>query len=224
MDKKKALLAGGAAAVSLIIALPVFAAEAVTNGTTPPAKAWQAFGGRLAGRGPGMGVAGTVTAVNGSTITLTSRDGGTYTIDASNASFTKDAGTAITLADIKVGDTLLVGGNVVTATLTASKIHDGALPVPSADRGMPFQKRATFGTVASVSGSSFTLTRRGPGGAATVTVTTDANTTYKKNGQADTFADVTLGARVVVMGTRDASGNVAATSVNIMVPHTTPQN
>ena len=77
---------------------------------------------------------------------------------------------------------------------------------------------ATFGTVASVDGSTFTITRKTREATTTLTIGTDSSTTFKKNGQPDTSTDLAVGQRVVVMGTKDSTGNVAdATSVSIMV-------
>jgi hypothetical protein len=83
------------------------------------------------GRGPGMGrggTVGTVTAVNGSTITLSGKDGTTYTVDASSAKISTMA--TITAADIKVGDTLGVQGTVSGTAVTAHDIMDGLPPAP----------------------------------------------------------------------------------------------
>ncbi len=74
----------------------------------------------------GPGVAGTVSSINGSTITLTGADGKTYTIDASTATIEKLE--AITAGQIAVGDTLMIGGTVNGTQVSAAHIMDGALP------------------------------------------------------------------------------------------------
>jgi hypothetical protein len=77
---------------------------------------------------------------------------------------------------------------------------------------------ATFGTVTSVNGSSFTITRKTRETTRTLTIGINSATVFKKNGQPDTSTDLAVGQRVVVMGVKDTSGNVAdATSVTIMV-------
>lgn len=84
------------------------------------------FGG---GRGgPGGGAMGTVTAVSGTTLTVTDKDGGVYTIDASSATVKAD-GSASAVSDIKVGDTVMIQGKVTTASMTATDIEDG-IPTP----------------------------------------------------------------------------------------------
>lgn len=73
------------------------------------------------------GVMGTVTAVSGNTVTLTGKDGKTYTVDAGSATITKDE--TVGVSDIQVGDTLVAGGSVSGTSVTASSIHDGKLPM-----------------------------------------------------------------------------------------------
>jgi hypothetical protein len=82
--------------------------------------------GFMRGRGPGQGTIGTVTAINGSTITLSGKDGATYTIDASAAKIGKM--TTISAADIKIGDILGVHGTTSGTAITAQDIMDGLPP------------------------------------------------------------------------------------------------
>src|SRR5262249_13869277 len=71
-------------------------ATEVTDGMMP-------FGGRGFGRGMGPhGADGTVTAISGNTITLTGKDGKTYTVDASNSKF--ETASSSSLSNVKVGD------------------------------------------------------------------------------------------------------------------------
>jgi hypothetical protein len=77
---------------------------------------------------------------------------------------------------------------------------------------------AAFGTVASVNGSTFTLSHKTKTGTKTVTITTTSSTVYKENGKVSTSAVVAVGQRVVVMGTKDTSGDISsAKSVNILI-------
>ena len=77
---------------------------------------------------------------------------------------------------------------------------------------------AAFGKVTAINGDSFTLTHKTKTGDVSVTIGTDGSTVYKQNGQADVQSDLAVGQRVIVMGVKDTSGNIAdATSVNIMV-------
>ena len=76
------------------------------------------------------GVMGTVSAVNGTTLTVTSKGFGksptatTYTVDASSATVTK-SGTASSVSVIAVGDTVMVRGTVSGTSVTAKTIMDG---------------------------------------------------------------------------------------------------
>lgn len=94
-------------------------AEVVMEGVPP-------FGKFMHMKGHGIG--GTVTAVSGSSVTLTGPDGQSYTVDASNAAIQKMVSGS--LSDIAVGDHLGVQGTVSGNTVTATMIMDG-LPKPS---------------------------------------------------------------------------------------------
>jgi hypothetical protein len=79
---------------------------------------------------------GTVSAVNGTTVTLTGKDGKTYSVEAGSAAITKNMTVAV--SDIKVGDTLMAQGSVDGTTVTATNIHDGVPPMGGmmGERGM----------------------------------------------------------------------------------------
>src|SRR4051812_15347615 len=80
----------------------------------------------------GESVAGTVTAVNGTTITVSAFNGGTYTINAASASIKKFASSTpatVTVGSIAVGDKVMIRGTITTATMTASDIFDGIPPM-----------------------------------------------------------------------------------------------
>lgn len=82
--------------------------------------------------GYGRGVIGTVTAINGTTITLKSkvrsnREATTYTIDASSAIITKNSKTSTELG-IAVGDTVIVKGTISGIIFTAKTIKDRTPP------------------------------------------------------------------------------------------------
>lgn len=85
-------------------------------------------GGPHGGRGPG--VHGTVSAINGTTLTITNDDGTSYAVDASNASVSKMVD--LTVSDIKVGDTVGVTGKVSGTEVTAQHIMDGMPANPQA--------------------------------------------------------------------------------------------
>ena len=79
-------------------------------------------------------VAGTVSAISGSSITVTdSRTNTVYTVDASGATIhkastdIKTAPAVITVSGIAVGDTITVQGTITGTTVTAKNIMDGKM-------------------------------------------------------------------------------------------------
>jgi riboflavin synthase alpha subunit len=78
----------------------------------------------------GHGVAGKVTAVNGTTLTVTKDDGTSYTVDASATKVSKVVD--LTVGDIKVGDTVGVMGTLTGTSVKALHIMDGIPPRPQA--------------------------------------------------------------------------------------------
>ena len=116
---------GFVASLGFVVALPVFA-QGMPNG-----------GGHFGMRGGGMapGVFGTVSAINGTTLTVTSKAmmrpntasapaATVYTIDAGSAKVMKN-GTSSTVADIATGDLVMVQGTVSGTNVTATVIRDG---------------------------------------------------------------------------------------------------
>ncbi len=81
--------------------------------------------------GPGMG--GTVTAINGTTLTVSGGMNGVavFTVDASKATVTKSGATA-DLSGIAVGDKIFVRGTITTATVTATGLIEGQPTAASA--------------------------------------------------------------------------------------------
>lgn len=167
---------------------------------------------------------GLVTAINGNSLTITTKDGTVYTIDASKATikgFTKDKKT-ITLADLKVGDQIAVTGTLSGTAISATSIIDGfggRMGHDNEDKQghMP----GLFGTVATTNGGVFTVTMVNRFNSTTpnrtFTVNTSATTTYTKDGQAATLTDLATGERVMIQGMVDTSSlTVAATKVNIV--------
>jgi hypothetical protein len=79
-------------------------------------------------KGQGMmpqGAIGTVSAVSGNTITLTGKNGTTYTVNAGSATVKKVVDSSV--GSIAVGDTLMVNGTVSGNTVTAKNIVDGVI-------------------------------------------------------------------------------------------------
>ena len=162
-------------------------------------------------RGPGPGVAGTVVSVSGNTITLTGKDGKTYTIDATKS--TIDKVSTITVGNIVAGDTLMVGGTVSGTTVTASHITDGQMPVAPQGGGLGgfgggHGKPGVTGTVSAISGN-------------TLTVANKAGTSYSVNASGATVLKAASGAKpttstlasVAIGDTVRIQGTISGTSV-----------
>ncbi len=185
-------------------AVPLIAAAS----PTPSA---DADGQRGPGGGPGMdgmhgmhGMRGavTVTAIDGTRLSLRTDDGWTRTIDTAGATISKDGATA-SLADIKVGDEV---------AFAQQRNADGSYTITSVTIVLPH----VGGTVTATSASSITLKDR-DGAAVTVQVT--SATTYEVAGKSNaTLADVTVGSMVMANGTKNADGSLTATTVRAFTP------
>ncbi len=68
-------------------------------------------------------VAGTVSAISGSTLTITNKSNVTYTVDATNAKIVQGQ-TTITVSGVTVGDSVVVQGTVNGSSVTASSVID----------------------------------------------------------------------------------------------------
>ena len=157
----------------------------------------------------GRGVAGTITAVNGSTITLTGKDGTTYTVDATKATISKTS--TIDVTGLSVGDTLMVGGTVSGSSVTADHIMDGAMPTGMGGKGpgaMDGKGHGVMGTVTTVNGSTLTVTEKN----GTVYTVDAANAKVMKGTEGSKPAASTLSS-VAVGDTVGVRGTVTGTSV-----------
>ena len=141
-----------------------------------------------------VSVTGTVFAINGTTITLTGKNGAAYTIQAGGAEIVNDGTLNLSVSDIRVGDTLTVKGPLSGGVVTATHITD-----KTAVQRAVLQRlnNIRVGVVSVVSGSEVTLDRFGTG---TTSVTTNASTTFRINGQATTSSALAEGQLVIVAG------------------------
>ena len=199
-------------------------------------------GSQFHGRGGMMGmhkpgVAGTVTAVSGNTITITAKQFAprakgtsgttttpvapttiTYTIDATNATV-KKAGAASSVSGIAVGDMIMAQGTVTGTSVAATTIEDGF--GKGMGGGMMGSGGASLanlpagngqpivgGSVTAVSGNTITITNT-----AGVTYTIDATSAkFQKGGvTAATIANISVGDSVIAQGTVNGTAVSAAT-------------
>lgn len=219
--KKYISIAVGLATVaSLALAMSVSAA---TIPATPSASG-QHWGG---GQGHAPGIFGTVSAISGNSITVNSKGFGqtptatTYTVDATNATVTKN-NAASTVSSIAVGDTISVQGTVSGTNVTATTIRDG-VTMGGMGRGFGGRGSGIVGTVASINGTSLTVTSKArpnaSGTTATATTyTVDASSaTVNKNGAASSVASIAVGDTVMIQGTVSGT-SVTAKTINDGMP------
>lgn len=215
------------ALTSLAVAIPAFAESSSASVTTQSGNQGAGVGigkGGMHGgfKGLGMmkpGVRGTVTAVNGNSITLTSKGFGpnatstTYTVDTTNAKVTKTGVTTAGVSAIAVGDTIMVNGTVTGTSVAATTIRDvvGGMnnkvkmnQMPAiAGNGQPL----VGGTVTSVTGGTIVITNK-----SNVTYTVDAtNAQITKRGVTGaTIGNVSVGDMLFVQGTVNGTAVVAS--------------
>jgi len=142
-------------------------ASAQTTGTTSTVYTTSTKTHVMGNRQMGQGVFGTVSAVNGTTITLTSKGFGanatetTYTVDASSAKFEKSVSgakpTTATISDIAVGDTVGIRGTVTGTSVVATDVTDG-LMMRGGPGGFGGKGHGVMGTVSAVNGNTVTVT------------------------------------------------------------------
>jgi hypothetical protein len=145
-----------------------------------------------------MGKAITITAIDGSKLALETENGWTRTIDATGATVTKDGATAA-VSDLEVGDTIV---------FRETRNDDGTYTTTAIVVVQPH----VAGTVASVSGSTVTVTGRD---GTTSKVVLTSSTTYELAGEEATKDAVVAGARIVARGTLATDGTLTASSVEV---------
>lgn len=114
--------------LSTLVVGDMVAVRGTLNGTTVTATTIMT-GDMRGGHGgrQGHGVHGVVSAVAGSTLTVTGADGKVYTVDASGATASKVV--SMEVGSVVVGDTVRVDGTLRGTTVTAKHIMDGVPPV-----------------------------------------------------------------------------------------------
>jgi hypothetical protein len=140
----------------------------------------------------------TITAIDGAKLSLKTDDDWTRTIDATGATVTND-GKTVALSTLKVGDRIV---------FRETRNDDGTYTITAITVVQP----TVAGTVASVSGSTVTVTTFGN---TTAKVALTGSTTYTLGGQASTKDAVVAGVRISARGTLGSDGTLTATSVEI---------
>ena len=208
--------------------LPAFAQTTPSTPSAGQHQPWQqgANGGMRRGMGMMVGkpaVVGTVSAVSGTTLTISGRQGfststpaATFTVDASNATVRKGNATS-TVSAIAVGDTVAIVGTVSGSNITATMIRDGMLMRgPGNGQGKPGQAPTTqgngepviAGTISAITGATLTVTNK-----SNVTYSVDTtNAKITSGATASSLSNLKVGDAVVVQGTVNGT-SIAASSV-----------
>jgi len=198
----------GTAALVLVGAVAAMGASPSPSGSTttpvsPSASGAPATGGPAHVRGDFGGIvrgfgAITVTAINGSDLSLTTDDGWTRTITATSTTEITKGGATVTVSDLAVGDEIRFG---------QTKATDGSYSITKIVVVMP----STSGEVTAKTADTITVTQRD---GTTATIHVDAATTYTVQGVANaTLADITVGMHVRAEGTENSDGSLDASSV-----------
>jgi len=156
-------------------------------------------GGPFGGIGlGGIGLGGiTVTAVDGSNVSLKTDDGWTRTITVTSTTKITKAGATIAVGDLAVGDKIRLGQDRAT---------DGTYSITAIVVILP----SVAGEVKAIDGNTVTVTL--PGGT-TATIHVDSSTTYQVDGAKSSLSDVKVGAFVVAQGTQRSDGSLDAAQV-----------
>jgi len=146
-------------------------------------------------RGPG--VMGTITAIDSGKITIKTADGQTAQVSTSDQTqFRKDR-QAATIADFKVGDMVFVRGEQKDGVWQAQMIGARTGGGPGGDFREGLGKKFIAGEVTAVSGTKLTIQR--PDGQSQ-DITVDESTSFRKEGQSITLADIKVGDHVFGRG------------------------
>ena len=214
-----AAVAGASPSPSSAGASPAASGAAKQPTTRDGRGPWKFFGGGPNGfefGGPGFGGPGkrglggfrggfgqiTITAIDGSKISLKTVDGWTRTITVAAGTTITKGGQTIAVGDLKVGDQV---------ALRQMRNADGTFSVTAIAVVVP----QVGGSVTAVSGTGFTLKARD---GTTWTVNVSGSTTYTLGSTTGARADVKVGVDVVVQGTQASGNTLTALSVHVRVP------
>jgi ribosomal protein L21E len=163
-----------------------------------------------------MGVAGTITAINSDSITVKTRNGQTAQVNLTDKTQYRKERQAAQLSDFKVGDEIVVRGQPAgqgawQAEMVAER-PAGSFGMERFREGLG--KQFIAGEIKSIDGTQLTILRPDN---VTQTITVDENTSFRKDGQSVTLADLKPGDHV--FGRGELKNNVFVPAVlNIGMP------
>jgi hypothetical protein len=154
------------------------------------------FRGGMFGRGGFHDI--TITAINGSSLSLATDDGWTRTITVGSSTTITKGGDTIAVGDLSVGDQIRFG---------QEKATDGTYTITAIKVVLP----SLGGEVTAVGDNTITVTGKD---GTTGTIHVDGDTTYQLNGaDGQTLSDITVGSVVVAEGTLRSDGSLDADAV-----------
>lgn len=204
--KSSAVRAGIITGVAILVVAGAAVTMGASPGTSPAASAAagtqpdstaetdQRLGHGLRGEGRGFGAI-TITAIDGDQLSLETEDGWTRTITVTDATTISEAGQAVDLADLEVGDEI---------RFRQTRADDGSFQIDAIAVLAP----TVGGTVSAVGTDSITVTTRD---GATQTIHVGADTVFRVRGVEDAgLADITVDMKVIAAGTLRADGSLDA--------------
>ena len=168
------------------------------NGMQPGHMGGMGGFGMRGGPGSGVGFSDiTITAIDGSSLSLKTDDGWTRTISVTDTTTITKGGAKVTVSDLAVGDQI---------RFRQDRATDGTYTVTAIAVVLP----TVAGQISAIDGNTITITQRG---GTTATVHVDSSTTYRIAGAAGSLSDLKVGAVIVAEGTQRADGSLDAASV-----------
>ena len=155
---------------------------------------------------------GTVSAIDGSSITLDTKKGTTYTVDVQNAKIMK-AGSTILLSTVAVGDPIAVMGPTQGKTIDARVVFDK--PSTRLEHRLTHRGNIVGGTISAISPEGFTLVPKGHPGQSprpSITVVLDAQTVVTRAGQPVSLSLLGVNSEVIVSGVHQAKSTTLTAS------------
>lgn len=181
-------------------------AAAVTSTPSPSAHSHAPRGGLFDGHGMGGGT-GTVTGIDGSTLTLRTLRG-TLTVDTTSSTTYSKEGKSIALKDVKVDDIVQVRPVHPSGASTPPASPPTTVTAQSITVVLP----KLFGRVESISGPTiFIVTRDGQ----IAYIYTTSSTTYTMDGNSSSFSAVKAGEYIMAEGTQTDLKHLTADRVVI---------
>jgi len=139
----------------------------------------------------------TITAIDGSNLSLKTADGWTRTISVAVSTTITKGGKTISVGDLAVGDHIrFAQQHESNGDYTVTRI---VVVLPT-----------VVGQVSAVDGDTITVTQRG---GTKTTIHVDGSTTYQVNGAAGKLSDVKVGSIVIAEGTQRSDGSLDAANV-----------